>query len=102
MKVRGPAVAELPGATAEPLPDRLSDLAVRADRAAFAPLPPSRADAVGYWSDVEGTVRDLRLRVSMRVRVRARVSTRSLRRERTKERTGLRRGGRRTGPRRSS
>ena len=61
------------------LPGRLDDLAVRADRAAFAASPPSPDQAEQYWSDVDETVQSLWHAVPWRTRMAGRVSIRSLR-----------------------
>jgi transglutaminase-like putative cysteine protease len=98
----GPGAAVQPGPggrhDGDELATRLGDLAGRADRAVFAPRGPTRADAAGYWTEVEGVVRELRRTVPLRSRLRAQVSTRSLRRARP----GARRRGWRPGVRRRS
>ncbi|MCL2667127.1 MAG: DUF3488 and transglutaminase-like domain-containing protein [Micrococcales bacterium] len=68
------------GIGADDLPGRLDDLAVRADRAAFAAAPPSSDQATKYWSDIDATVAAMRRNVGWRTRIAGRVSTRSLRR----------------------
>ena len=67
------------GLGAADLPGRLDDLAVRADRAAFAPSPPSSEQAEAYWADVHDAVAVMWRTVGWRSRVVGRVSTRSLR-----------------------
>ncbi|MCL2454557.1 MAG: DUF3488 and transglutaminase-like domain-containing protein [Micrococcales bacterium] len=62
------------------LPDRLDDLAVRADRAAFAASGPTPVQVDEYWTEVDDTVRRMWQAVPWRSRIRGRVSTRSLRR----------------------
>ncbi len=77
------------------LPVRLDDLAVRADRAAFAPSPPSSDQAKQYWSDVDETVQALWHAVPWRTRMAGRVSVRSLRTRRPGERRAASSVGRR-------
>ncbi|MDR3068246.1 MAG: transglutaminase domain-containing protein, partial [Cellulomonas sp.] len=88
-------VAAASGAPDQTLPVRLDDLAVRADRAAFAASPPSPDQAEQYWSDVDETVRSLWHAVPWRTRMAARVSVRSLRARRSGERRAASSVGRR-------
>lgn len=77
------------------LPVRLDDLAVRADRAAFAASPPSPDQAEQYWSDMDETLRSLWHAVPWRTRMAGRVSVRSLRTRRPGERRAASSVGRR-------
>ncbi|MCL2090643.1 MAG: transglutaminase-like domain-containing protein [Micrococcales bacterium] len=89
------AVAGGAGADDPALPVRLGDLAVRADRAAFAPSPPSPDQAEQYWSDVDETRQSLWHAVPWRTRMAGRVSLRSLRTRRPGDRRAAAPVGRR-------
>jgi len=58
---------------------RLHGLALRADRAVFAPGVPSDSDVAAYWLDVDEAVAAMRSAVPARTRLRASGSVRSLR-----------------------
>jgi len=58
---------------------RLHGLALRADRAVFAPGFPSDSDVAAYWLDVDEAVAAMRSAVPARTRLRASGSVRSLR-----------------------
>ncbi|MCG2801148.1 MAG: transglutaminase-like domain-containing protein [Cellulomonas sp.] len=73
------------------LRERLVHLAVRADRAVFAPDPPTPDEVDRYWGQVDEAVADLRGTVPWRGRARAAVSLRSLRDARKAARTAGRR-----------